>query len=117
MRLTVVRSGPNLGQNGTTRYQNDITAAPPRRPWRYLGGVAGNVNVGDAVPVAVEVAVEVAVDVAVGLGRVVNPGVGKSGGEGTAECDERLIRLGETDAGAARDGALLADDAVLTGDS
>ena len=73
MRLTVVRSGPNLGQNGTTRYQNDITAAPAggasrRRNGRYVDGVAGNVNVGDAVPVAVEVAVELAVDVAVGLG-------------------------------------------------
>jgi len=74
------------------------------------------VNVGDAVPVAVEVAVEVAVDVSVGLGWVVSGGVGKSGGEGAAECDERLTWLGETDAGAAAGGALLVN-AVLTGDS
>ncbi|HEX3312508.1 MAG TPA: hypothetical protein VHS32_40225, partial [Streptosporangiaceae bacterium] len=78
--------------------------------------MAGNVNVGDAVPVAVEVAVEVAVDVAVGLGWVVSAGVGKSGGEGAVEC-ERFTRLGETDAGAAGGGALLVADAVLTGDS
>lgn len=82
-----------------------------------MGGVAGNVNVGDAVPVAVEVAVEVAVDVAVGLGWVVSAGVGKSGGEGAVECDERFTRLGETDAGAAGGGALLVADVVLTGDS
>jgi hypothetical protein len=87
--------------------------------------VAGNVNVGGAVLVAVEmavevavdVAVEVAVDVAVGLEWVVSAGVGKSGGDGTAECDERLTRLGETDAGAAGGGALLVGDAALTGDS
>ncbi|HEY2286024.1 MAG TPA: hypothetical protein VGH88_09815, partial [Streptosporangiaceae bacterium] len=79
--------------------------------------MAGNVNVGDAVPVAVEEAVELAVDVAVGLGWVVTAGVGKSGGEGTVECDERFTRLGETDAGAAGGGALLVGDAVLTGDS
>jgi len=70
------------------------------------------VNVGDAVPVAVEVAVEVSV----GLGWVVNGGVGRSGGEDAAEC-ERFARLGETDAGAAGGGALLAGDTVVTGDS
>ena len=37
--------------------------------------------------------------------------------EGAAECDERFTRLGETDAGAAGGGALLAGDTVLTGDS
>jgi hypothetical protein len=82
--------------------------------------VAGNVNVGGAALVAVEVAgaveVAVAVEVTVGVGWVVNGGVGKSGGEGAAEC-ERFTRLGETDAGAARGGALLVGDAVLTGDS
>jgi hypothetical protein len=80
--------------------------------------VAGNVNVG-AVLVAVEVAgaVELAVEVPVGPGWGVNAGVGKSGGEGAAECDERFTRLGETDAGAAGGGALLAGDTVLTGDS
>jgi len=74
------------------------------------------VNVGDAVLVAVEVAVELAVEVTVGLGWGVSGGVGKSGGEGAAEC-ERLIRVGETDAGAAGGGALLTGDTVLTGDS
>jgi hypothetical protein len=80
--------------------------------------VAGNVNVGGAALVAVEVAgaVEVAVEVTVGLGWVVNGGVGKSGGEGAAEC-KRFSWLGETDAGAARGGALLVADTVLTGDS
>jgi hypothetical protein len=79
--------------------------------------VAGDVNVGGAVLVAVEVAVEVAVDVTVGLGWVVSAGVGKSGGEGTAECDERFTWLGETDAGAAGGGAVLAGDVVLAGDA
>jgi hypothetical protein len=79
--------------------------------------VAGDVNVGGAVLVAVEVAVEVAVDVTVGLGWVVSAGVGKSGGEGTAECDERFTRLGETDAGAAGGGAVLVGDAMLAGDA
>ncbi len=71
-----------------------------------------NVNVG----VAVLVAVEVAVEVSVGLGWVVNGGVGRSGGEGAAEC-ERLARLGEAGAGASWGGALLAGDTVVTGDS
>jgi hypothetical protein len=89
MRLTVVRSGSNLGQNGTARYQNDITAGPAggqgvaTAERALVAGAAGNVNVG----VAVLVAVEVAVEVPVGLGWVVNGGVGRSGGEGAAECE------------------------------
>ena len=82
-----IRPGPRSERH--TRYQNDITAAPaaraaprggqaPRRPnRRYVGGAAGIVNVGDAVPLAVGVAVEVALDVAVGPGWVVSAGVGK----------------------------------------
>ena len=78
-----------------------------------VGGAAGNVNVGVAVPVAVEVAVEVSV----GMGWVVNGGVGRSGGEGAAECDDvyparrdgRGCRRGRRAAGRRR--------TVVTGDS